>query len=63
MLLNTCNFIKRIEQVLVELDISAIEDYIIIIMKMNSKIHNKLLHLLYYKNMFNELQKNIIYFM
>ena len=31
MILNTCNFIKRIEQVLVELDISAIEDYVIII--------------------------------
>ena len=31
MLLNTCNFIKRIEQVLVELDNSAIEDYAIII--------------------------------
>ena len=29
--LNTCNFIKRIEQVLAELDISAIEDYVIII--------------------------------
>ena len=27
----TCNFIKRIEQILVELDISAIEDYVIII--------------------------------
>ena len=31
MILNTCNFIKRIEQVLAELDISAIEDYAIII--------------------------------
>ena len=31
MLLNTCNFIKRIVQVLVELDISTIEDYAIII--------------------------------
>ena len=30
--LNTCNFIKRIEQVLAELDISAIEDYVIIIL-------------------------------
>ena len=29
--LNTCYFIKRIEQVLAELDISAIEDYVIII--------------------------------
>ena len=29
--LNTCNFIKRIEQVLAELDISAIEEYVIII--------------------------------
>ena len=29
--LNTCNFIKRIEQVLAEVDISAIEDYVIII--------------------------------
>ena len=29
--LNTCNFIKRIEQVLSELDISAIEEYVIII--------------------------------
>ena len=29
--LNTCNFMKRIEQVLAELDISAIEDYVIII--------------------------------
>ena len=29
--LNTCNFIKRIEQVLAELDISTIEDYVIII--------------------------------
>ena len=29
--LNTCNFIKRIEQVLAQLDISAIEDYVIII--------------------------------
>ena len=28
---NTCNFIKRIEQVLAELDISAIEEYVIII--------------------------------
>ena len=26
-----CNFIKRIKQVLVELDISAIDDYVIII--------------------------------
>ena len=31
MILNTCNFIKRIEQVLAELDISALEDYVIII--------------------------------
>ena len=30
--LNTCNFIKRIEQVLAELDISAIEEYVIIIL-------------------------------
>ena len=29
--LNTCNFIKRIEQVLAELDISAIEEYVIFI--------------------------------
>ena len=29
--LNTCNFIKRIVQVLAELDISAIEEYVIII--------------------------------
>ena len=32
MILNKYNFIKRIEQVLVELDISAIEDYVIIIL-------------------------------
>ena len=31
MILNTCNFIKRIEQVLAELDISAIEVDVIII--------------------------------
>ena len=31
MIWNTCNFIKRIEQVVAEQDISAIEDYIIII--------------------------------
>ena len=29
--LNTCNFIKRIEQVFAELVISAIEEYVIII--------------------------------
>ena len=29
--LNTCNFIKRIEQVLAKLDISDIEEYVIII--------------------------------
>ena len=33
MILNTCNFIKRIEQVLAELDISAREDYVNIIIK------------------------------
>ena len=33
--LNTCNFIKRIEQVLAELDISAIEDYVIIVIIIN----------------------------
>ena len=31
MILNTCNFIKLIEQVPAELDINAIEDYVIII--------------------------------
>ena len=35
--LNTCNFIKRIEQVLAELDISAIEEYVIIIIIINQK--------------------------
>ena len=30
--LNTCNFIKRIEQVLAELDISAIEEYVIMLL-------------------------------
>ena len=34
--LNTCNFIKRIEQVLAELDISAIEEYVIIIIYLSS---------------------------
>ena len=29
--LNTCNFRQRTEQVLIELDISTIEDYVIII--------------------------------
>ena len=29
MIMNTCNFIKRIEQGLAALDISAIEDYVI----------------------------------
>ena len=37
--LNTCNFIKRIEQVLAELDISVIEDYYVIIIKCLTKIH------------------------
>ena len=31
MILDTCNFIKRIEQVLAELNISTIKDYVIII--------------------------------
>ena len=31
MILNKCNVIKHIEQVLAELDLSAIEDYVIII--------------------------------
>ena len=31
MVLNTCNFIQRTEQVPVELDISAIEEYILLL--------------------------------
>ena len=38
--LNTCNFIKRIEQVLAELDISAIEEYVIIIISSNILVSN-----------------------
>ena len=32
MVLNTCNFIQRTEQVPVELDISAIEEYILLLL-------------------------------
>ena len=32
MVLNICNFIQRTEQVPIELDISAIEDYIILLL-------------------------------
>ena len=34
MFLNTCNFRQRTEQVLIELDISAIEDYVIIMIEL-----------------------------
>ena len=37
MVLNISNFIQRNEQVLIELDISAIEDYIIIIIIITQK--------------------------
>ena len=33
MVLNICNFIQRTEQVPIELDISAIEDYILLLYK------------------------------
>ena len=36
MVLNICNFIQRTEQVLIELDISAIEDYILLLCNINS---------------------------
>ena len=32
MVLNTCNFIQRTEQVPVELDITAIEEYILLLL-------------------------------
>ena len=42
MVLNICNFIQRSEQVPVELDISAIEEYILLLLLLSSeiKVHN-----------------------
>ena len=48
--LNICNFIQRTEQVLIELDISAIEDYILLLYSYNNFCTNndqELGHLLY----------------
>ena len=54
--LNTCNFIKRIEQVLAELDISAIEEYVIIIIIINIYI------IVYKKTLVNMLEYTTTYF-
>ena len=43
MVLNICNFIQRTEQVPIELDISAIEDFILLLLyteNANEKTHN-----------------------
>ena len=42
MVLNICNFIQRTEQVPVELDISAIEDYILILLLLKSSKYHKM---------------------
>ena len=41
MVLNICNFIQRTEQVPVELDISAIEEYILLLLNRSIKVYKQ----------------------